>query len=128
MKNTVEGNEIFDKKIEQLLGNLLRVGVIIASSIVMIGAVLFLFHHGLNYPDYHEFKFDPFSITNVGILFSQVVAFKSVAIIKLGVLLLIATPVLRVMFSVVAFLYEKDFMYVVFTLIVLAVLVFSFFS
>jgi len=45
---------------------------------------------------------------------------------ELGVLLLIATPVIRVLFSVFAFIYEKDYLYVAFTLIVLFVLIYSF--
>jgi uncharacterized membrane protein len=50
------------------------------------------------------------------------------AIIQLGLLLLIATPVARVLFSVVAFALERDLTYVLVTLIVLAVLVYSLFS
>ena len=45
--------------------------------------------------------------------------------IQLGLVLLIATPVARVAFSVVAFLLQRDRTYVVITLIVLAVLLFS---
>jgi uncharacterized membrane protein len=45
--------------------------------------------------------------------------------IQLGLLLLIATPVARVAFSVVAFVLERDRMYVGITLLVLAVLLFS---
>jgi uncharacterized membrane protein len=43
----------------------------------------------------------------------------------LGLLLLIATPVARVAFSVIGFALEKDWMYVVITLIVLALLIYS---
>jgi uncharacterized membrane protein len=50
------------------------------------------------------------------------------AIIQLGLLLLIATPVARVAFSAVAFAIEHDYMYVVITLIVLAILSYSLFS
>ncbi len=45
--------------------------------------------------------------------------------IQLGLLLLIATPIARVAFSVVGFAIERDRMYVVFTLIVLAILLYS---
>jgi uncharacterized membrane protein len=43
----------------------------------------------------------------------------------LGILILIATPVARVAFSVFAFAEERDRMYVIVTLIVLALLLFS---
>jgi len=46
-------------------------------------------------------------------------------IIQLGLLLLIATPVARVAFSVVAFAAERDWLYVAITLIVLAILIYS---
>jgi uncharacterized membrane protein len=48
-------------------------------------------------------------------------------VIMLGLLLLVATPVARVVFSVAGFLRERDFLYVVLTLIVLAVLLSSLF-
>ena len=50
------------------------------------------------------------------------------AIIQLGLLLLIATPVARVLFSAIAFAIERDYMYVVITLIVLAILLYSLFG
>jgi uncharacterized membrane protein len=47
------------------------------------------------------------------------------SLIQLGLLLLIATPIARVVFSIVGFAIERDRMYVAFTLIVLAVLLYS---
>ena len=46
----------------------------------------------------------------------------------LGLLLLIATPVARVLFSAIAFAIERDGMYVVITLVVLAILMLSLFG
>ena len=117
-----------DKKTELILGNILRIGVIIAGSIMLIGAILFLIRHGNEFPHYHSFKFDLFDITDPSLVLKGLFELKSIALMQLGVLVLIATPVMRVIVSVIAFLYERDFMYVVFTLIVLAVLLFSLFS
>ncbi len=117
-----------DRSIEAILGNLLRTGVILAGSVVVIGAVLFLVRHGFEIPSYHIFKPDIFNYSDFRDLFKGIIAFRSVSIMELGILLLIATPVLRVLFSVFAFAYEKDYIYVVFTIIVLLVLIFSFFS
>ena len=114
-----------DRKIEIILGNLLRIGVIIAAIIVIIGGALYLIRHGFELPHYSVFKGEPGDLTDVISVFKGVMAMKSKAIIQLGILVLIATPVLRVIFSVVAFIYEKDLMYIFFTLIVLAVLIFS---
>lgn len=117
-----------DKNIESVLGFLLRIGVITAGSIVVVGAILFLFRHGLETPSYHIFKPDSFSFADFRNLFIGIIRFRSVSIMEFGILLLIATPVLRVLFSVFAFAYEKDYMYVIFTLIVLIVLIFGFFT
>jgi uncharacterized membrane protein len=53
---------------------------------------------------------------------------QSRSIMQLGLLLLIATPIARVIFSVFAFAIEGDRMYVIFTLIVLTVLLYSLFG
>jgi uncharacterized membrane protein len=52
-------------------------------------------------------------------------ALRPASVIQLGLLLLIATPVARVAMSLVAFILQRDRVYVVVTLIVLAVLIFS---
>jgi uncharacterized membrane protein len=51
--------------------------------------------------------------------------FSARAIIQFGLLLLIATPIARVIFSAVAFAFERDYLYVAFTLAVLAILTYS---
>jgi uncharacterized membrane protein len=55
----------------------------------------------------------------------DVLSFRGRGIIQFGLLLLIATPIARVAFSVVAFAIQRDRLYVVATLIVLAVLMYS---
>jgi uncharacterized membrane protein len=128
MKKTHSSTENMDRSIESILGGLLRIGVITAGSVVLIGAVLFLVRHGLEIPNYHIFKPDSFSFSDFRDLFNGIITFRPVSIIETGILLLIVTPFLRVLFSVFAFAYEKDYMYVIFAVIVLIILVFSFFS
>ena len=127
MKRTIESTENLDRKTELVLSNLLRIGVIAAGGIVLIGAIFFFVRHGYEIPDYHTFKFDSLNINDPLTLINGLFALNAEAIMKLGILILIATPVLRVIVSVIAFLHEKDFMYVVFTLIVLIVLLYSIF-
>ena len=128
MKRLSESTENIDKGTEFIIGNLLRVGVTFAGSVMLLGAILFLIRHGSELPKVYSFGFDSFNITDPNIVIKQLFEMKSIAIMQLGILILIATPVLRVVVSVVAFLYERDYMYVIFTLIVLAVLIFSLFS
>jgi uncharacterized membrane protein len=117
-----------EKDVEVIMGNLLRIGVIIAASVVFIGGVFYLLKYGNSIPSYKFFKGEPSDLKNLTKIFSDAFSFQRRGIIQLGLILLIATPVARVIFSVAAFLYEKDYMYVVFTLIVLAILLFSIFS
>ncbi len=127
MNSQKQNTEQLDIKIEHILGNILRIGVIVSAIVVLFGAVLYLFGHGKEKPDYYNFVFNPFSVDNPMGLLRDVFAFKSLEIMKLGILLLVGTPIIRVIISVIAFIYEKDLMYLVFTLIVLVVLIYSFF-
>lgn len=117
-----------DRKVEIFLGNLLRIGVFVAAFIVVVGGIIFLVRHGFELPHYSNFKGEPGDVRDLAGLWGGLLSLKSVSIIQLGILVLIATPVLRVLFSVIAFIYEKDMMYIFFTLIVLAVLLFSLFG
>ena len=117
-----------DFRIEIIVGTLLRTGVIIAASVVLIGAVLYLARHGHEIPNYASFHGEPESLKSPVEIFQGVLHMSARAIIQLGLLLLIATPVARVLFSAIAFAIERDPMYVVITLIVLAILLFSLFG
>ncbi|MFZ0453938.1 MAG: DUF1634 domain-containing protein [Ignavibacteriaceae bacterium] len=127
MNSKRQNTEQIDIKIEHILGNILRIGVIISALVVLFGAVLYLFNYGKEKPDYYSFVFNPFNVGNPISLLRDVFDLKSLEIMKLGILLLVGTPILRVIISVIAFIYEKDLMYVFFTLIVLFVLIYSFF-
>jgi uncharacterized membrane protein len=114
-------------RMEIILGNVLMTGVIISGTVVLTGAFLFLMRHGNEIPSYHIFKPDTFNLDDFRNLLNGLIAFRSGSIMELGILLMIATPVLRVFFSMIAFVYEKDYMYFIFTIIVFLVLIISFF-
>lgn len=116
-----------DRKVETFLGSLLLTGVIISAIFVLIGGILYLFQHGTQVPKYAVFVDNMKDLKNFSATMKGVFAFKSLSIIHLGILILIATPVMRVAFSVAAFFYEKDHLYIFFTLIVLAILLYSLF-
>jgi uncharacterized membrane protein len=101
-----------DDQLEQVMAKLLRAGVILAAACVFAGGVRYLVHYSRMAPDYRVFRRDALSWHARGL-------------IQLGLLLLIATPVARVAFSVAAFAAERDWLYVGVTLIVLAILVYS---
>ena len=114
-----------DQKIEDIIGNLLRVGVAMAAAVVFVGAAIYLVRHGTGHADYRVFHGQPSDLRTLRGIIHAALSLRARGIIQLGLVLLIATPVARVAFSVVAFAIEGDRMYVVFTLIVLAILMFS---
>jgi uncharacterized membrane protein len=111
-----------DTDMQLLLGRVLRLGMIISISIVFIGGLVFLYRHGQSTPDYKTFKGIPAFLQNIGSLFSSAFSFHGQAIIQLGIILLIATPVLRVMFSAIGFVLEKDYLYTGISLLVLLII------
>ena len=117
-----------DRRIDEIMGLLLRTGVIIAASIVLLGGIVYLVRHPLPAINYRKFQGEPQQYKSISGIFRDAMAFHGRGLIQLGLLLLIATPVARVIFSVFAFLYERDWKYVIFTLIVLGLLLFSLFG
>jgi uncharacterized membrane protein len=114
-----------DQQVEQIVGNLLRAGVLTAAAVVFLGAVIYLYQHGTIIPDYSRFKGEPPGFRLVPQILADAVTLDGAAVIQLGILLLLATPVARVAFSVVAFALQRDRLYVLVTLLVLGVLLFS---
>jgi uncharacterized membrane protein len=114
-----------DQKMDAIMGILLRSGVISAAVIVLIGGILFLMRHKTPVTDYHIFSGEPSDLRTISGIFADVKAFRARGLIQLGLLVLIATPVARVIFSLFAFMYQKDWKYVVFTAIVLGLLLYS---
>ena len=114
-----------DQRIENILGNLLRAGVLLSALVVLIGGVIYLLRHGHSPMDFRVFRGEPADLRGVRGIIRDTVALRGRGIIQLGLLLLIATPVVRVAFSIFGFAEERDRMYVVFTLIVFSILLYS---
>jgi uncharacterized membrane protein len=111
------------RQAELIISNVLRGGVLLSGAIILIGVVIFYVRYQsgrtVQYQTY------PHTLATVG---QQLAQGKAVAIIMLGLLILLATPVMRVAVSIVAFMLERDWRYVVITTIVLAILLTSFFA
>ena len=118
------------RKVELAISNLLRGGVLTSLLVVLGGVVTTFVHH----PRYLHSRRDLHGLTSPGAEFphsiSQVIQGlqhgQGRAIVMAGLLLLIATPVMRVAVSVLAFVYQKDRTFVVITTIVLTLLLVSF--
>ena len=116
-----------DQQMETWIGNLLRTGVLVAAAVVFCGATVYLVRHGGEKPDYHVFRGEPSDLCSLPGVVSDVLHFRARGIIQFGFLLLIATPVLRVIACSLAFARQCDRLYVVVSLIVLAFLTYSLF-
>jgi uncharacterized membrane protein len=118
-----------DERIEGVISNLLRIGVMASALIVVSGGMLHLIREGRQpAPDLHEFHKEPEKLRNPVHILREAESLHELGFIMLGLLLLIATPVARVIFSIAAFALQRDYLYVFFTLLVLSVLVYSLFS
>jgi uncharacterized membrane protein len=114
-----------DQRIENVLGNLLRAGVLLSALVVSIGGAIYLVRHGHSPVNFRVFRGEPADLRDVRGIIRETVALRGRGIIQLGLLLLIATPVARVAFSIFGFAKERDGMYVVFTVIVFSILLWS---
>lgn len=114
-----------DSVLDRRIGMLLITGVLISASVIVVGGALFLTLHGHTIPDFRVFHGEPAHLRTLSGITSEALHGNSLAIIQFGLLLLIATPVARVAFSVFEFFMERDFLYVAISALVLAVLLYS---
>jgi uncharacterized membrane protein len=129
MKNTVSKNNLSDHDIEQFIGLQLRFGVLLASIVVLVGGILYLVQSGgLPLPHYQFFIGEKAGLTTGRDIWHSVINVKAKGIIQLGVVVLILTPILRIFFSLIGFIIEKDRLYTAITMIVLCVMMFSIFG
>ena len=129
MRRKADGDKV--RQVELLISALLRIGVVVSLMVIVVGMAVTFFHH----PDYVNSSGDLARLTKPGGAFPRGLGemirglreFQGRAIVVLGLLLLIATPVMRVAVSIFAFVYEKDRFFVIVTSIVLGLLLLSFF-
>jgi uncharacterized membrane protein len=117
-----------DKRMDEIIGRLLQAGVILSAMFVLVGGVVYLARHPEPVMDYQVFQGEPEELRTVSGIVDEALMFRGRGLIQFGLLILIATPIARVAFSALAFLYQRDWTYVVVTLIVLGLLVYSLFA
>lgn len=122
-----KGNKNFfaDKDIQIILGTLLRVGVIASMSVVLVGGLIYLFFNHNQAVDYKEFNPGRSGYSSIAAIFNGLTKMDGAAIVQFGTVLLIFTPIARVVFSVFSFLIERDYLYVVIGLFVLCIILYS---
>jgi uncharacterized membrane protein len=103
-----------DNRMELIMGRLLQVGVLAAGALMLVGGAYYLMQHGAQIADYRTFH--------------AVVPERAQMIMWAAVVLMIATPVLRVAFAVLAFAAERDWLYTGISLVVLGLLAYGLFG
>ena len=114
-----------DPRVERLVGSFLRVGVVIASVVVLTGGTVYLARYGAELPEYRVFSGEPAKLRNVSGILRAALSLSSRGIIQFGLLLLMFTPVAWVAFLLFAFTRQRDGTYVIVSSVVLAALLFS---
>ena len=114
-----------ERGIEQLIGRLLQLGVLVAGAVVAVGGTALLMQHGSAPADFRTFRGATEPLHDIGSIVRGVMQLDSRAIVQLGLVLLIATPVARVALTFVAFLFRRDRLYAALTLLVLALLIYG---
>jgi uncharacterized membrane protein len=118
------------RRVELLISNLLRLGVVLSLALICLGTTISFVHH----PAYVTSPAALRHLTQPGAAFPHtqrdiiagVRQARGQAIVTLGLMVLIATPVMRVAISVLAFIYQRDRVYTLITLVVFALLMLSF--
>ncbi len=114
-----------DEQMGRIISILLRSGVLLSATVVLAGGIFYLIRYGATLPAYGLFRGEPANLRSVSGILTEALSFHTQGVIQLGLLLLVATPVARVGFSIIAFALQRDRTYVIITLIVLSVLLYS---
>ncbi|MGA2569273.1 MAG: DUF1634 domain-containing protein [Terracidiphilus sp.] len=114
-----------DRRLEHIIGRLLQTGVLLAAAVVIAGGALYLVQHHSGHVDYRAFAPGGADLRTLSGIVHSAAHLHSEGLIQLGLLLLIATPVARVIMALVGFALERDRLYTIVSLIVLLVLAFS---
>ena len=112
-------------RMEQLVGRLLQVGVLAAAVLVLAGGLVLLAQHGGATADFREFVGVPATYRTVLGSARAALSLDGRGLVQSGIILLIATPVARVAMTLVAFVIQRDRIYVALSAIVLVVLLYG---
>ncbi len=114
-----------DRRLEIIIGRLLQTGVLLAAAMVVAGGAFYLVQHHSERVDFRAFVPGSQDLRTLPGIVRSAAHFHSEALIQIGLLLLIATPIARVAMAIVGFALERDRLYTVVSLIVLLILAFS---
>jgi uncharacterized membrane protein len=115
-----------DQDLDISVAVVLRIGVTLSAAVVLLGGVLLGKHLFGAVPDYTHFQPGDPGLRSVMGIVQGAVNFTPKSVIQLGLLVLIATPVARVILCIVGFARQRNVLYVAVSTIVLLILGLSF--
>jgi uncharacterized membrane protein len=115
-----------ERGLEMAMGRMLQIGAAVSALVVLAGGVLYLWQYGGSRPDYQHFQGAPAALETVRGIVGGAMHMDARSVIGLGILLLIATPICRVIFGVVGFAVMRDRFYTLVSALVLVILLYSF--
>jgi uncharacterized membrane protein len=127
-ETTTSGPDQQDLKMDLLISNVLRFGLIAASSLMIVGAFVTFRHFTGPNPHLEHFNVEPENLRTIGGIFRLAKSGNGVGIMQLAVLILMATPFLRVACAALGFASQRDWKYVVISLIVLLALLYGLYA
>ncbi|MDD4819725.1 MAG: DUF1634 domain-containing protein [Flavobacteriales bacterium] len=119
--------ELTQRDMELFIGKMLRVGVFTACGVAILGGIMYIVQNAGQTVDFQTFS-SQMALHSFSDVINGVMVLNAVSVIQLGIVILLCTPILRVAFSAVAFLLEKDYLYVGITLVVLFIILLNLFD
>jgi uncharacterized membrane protein len=118
---------ITDKQLESAIADMLRFGVVLAAIVVFLGGGIYLRHPSIAPQDYSHFRATLPSLCTAAGALRGALQLDAKSVIQLGILILIATPVARVIFCVIGFFRQRDGLYIGVSMTVFIILIYSLF-
>lgn len=116
MKRDTEGS------LQHVVSLVLRTGVIVSTSVGVLAGAYNLALHGGDRVSYHPFTGTPDADRHVPAILANAAHLQPRALMMLALMLLLLTPIVRVLVSLVGFVRERDRVYIVVTTVVLLTL------
>ena len=120
-----------DAQLQNSLARVMLTGVLVAAVVMGTGLVWFVATHEGMPPGDHVFSGEPKYFENPIEMLQRALDLKSIghrrSLIMIGVVLLLINPLIRVAFAAVGFAAQRDKLYTAISLVVLGVLILSFF-
>lgn len=123
MEQMQQKKDALVRQTEVIISFILRAGVVVSGVIIAFGSVLYFIEAARQPNGPHA---PPHELATIGGILHDLLTGDPLAIIMLGLILLLLTPVLRVIVSIGAFALERDWRYVAITSLVLIILIISF--